>query len=152
MKNTAKFTQIIVRIGYVALAVCVFALPYFLSKNIDASANEMKAQWLYIPFYFVVPAGYAALACLDKIMQNVQNENLFDNTIARLLKIIVWCCLYAGVVGVLSFLLVLALHKIVMIYVLLLAFGEMFMSLICYVLKSCFEAGHTIKEENDLTV
>ena len=51
-----------------------------------------------------------------------------------------------------SFVLILAINKSVVIYMLILALGEYFMALICNVLKSCFEAGNLIKEENDLTI
>lgn len=152
MKNSAKTTQIIIRLGYIGLTASLFVFPYVLNKGTNGFGAQANSLWLLVPFYFVVPAGYTALVCIDKIMNNVIKENIFDNKIAKLLKIISYCCLYAGVVGTLSFLLVLIIHKYMMIYVLLLALGEMFMALICYVLKQCFETGNELKQENDLTI
>lgn len=152
MKKSAKITQIIVRIGYLGLTASLFVFPYMLHSISSGFGTAPNNIWLLVPFYFVVPAGYAALVCIDKIMKNVINENIFDNQITKLLKIISWCCIYAGVVGMLSFLIVFVLHEYMMIYVLLLAFGEMFMALICHVLKSCFESGNALKQENDLTI
>lgn len=156
MKSSAKFTQFVVRIGYVGLTAALFLVPYFLGKGsveqYNSYGNAFNGVWITAPFYFVAPAGYIALACIDVIMQNVKNENVFCNKIAKLLKVIVWCCFYAGCVGLISFVLILAINKSVVIYMLILALGEYFMALICNVLKSCFEAGNLIKEENDLTI
>ena len=149
MKSSAKFTQFVVRIGYVGLTAALFLVPYFLGKGsieqYNSYGNAFNGVWITAPFYI-------ALACIDVIMQNVKNENVFCNKIAKLLKVIVWCCFYAGCVGLISFVLILAINKSVVIYMLILALGEYFMALICNVLKSCFKAGNLIKEENDLTI
>lgn len=153
MKSSAKFTQFVVRIGYVGLTAALFLVPYFLGKgSLEQYNSSFNSNWITVPFYCVVPAGYVALVCIDVIMQNVKNENVFCNKIAKLLKIIVWCCFYAGCVGLISFVLIFALNKFAVIYMFILALGEYFMALICNVLKSCFEAGNLIKEENDLTI
>ncbi|MDO4364450.1 MAG: DUF2975 domain-containing protein [Clostridia bacterium] len=153
MKSSAKFTQLVVRIGYVGLTAALFLVPYFLGKgSLEQYNSSFNSSWITVPFYCVVPAGYVALVCIDVIMQNVKNENVFCNKIAKLLKIIVWCCFYAGCVGLISFVLIFALNKFAVIYMFILALGEYFMALICNVLKSCFEAGNLIKEENDLTI
>lgn len=153
MKSSAKFTQFVVRIGYVGLTAALFLVPYFLGKgSLEQYNSSFNSNWITVPFYCVVPAGYVALVCIDVIMQNVKNENVFCNKIAKLLKIIVWCCFYAGCVGLISFVLTFALNKFAVIYMFILALGEYFMALICNVLKSCFEAGNLIKEENDLTI
>lgn len=152
MKSSAKFTQLVVRVGYVGLTAALFLLPYFLKKESVMQYNSYNSIWITVPFYCVVPAGYTALACIDAIMQNVKKENVFCSKIAKLLKIIVWSCFYAGCVGLTSFILIFALHKVAIVYIAVLALGEFFMALICNVLKSCFEAGNLIKEENDLTI
>lgn len=152
MTSSAKFTQLVVRIGYVGLTASLFLLPYFLGKESVVQYNSYNSTWITVPFYCVAPAGYIALVCIDMIMQNVKKENVFCSKIAKLLRIIVWCCFYAGCVGLISFVLILTLYKVAVIYILILALGEFFMALICNVLKACFEAGNLIKEENDLTI
>lgn len=152
MKSSAKFTQIIVRLGYVGLTAALFLLPYLLNQNLVSQSGGYENIWLLAPFYCVVPAGYIALVSIDKIMQSIKNDDVFCSKIAKLLKVIVWCCFYAGSVGLASVIVILAVHKFFALYILILVLGEYFMALICNVLKSCFEAGNLIKEENDLTI
>ena len=77
MKSSAKFTQFVVRIGYVGLTAALFLVPYFLGKGsieqYNSYGNAFNGVWITAPFYCVAPAGYIALACIDVIMQNVKN-------------------------------------------------------------------------------
>lgn len=152
MKSSAKFTQIIVRLGYVGLTAALFLFPYLLNQNLVSQSGGYENIWLLASFYCVAPAGYIALVSIDKIMQSIKNDDVFCSKIAKLLKVIVWCCFYAGSVGLASVIVIFAVHKFFALYILILVFGEYFMALICNVLKSCFEAGNLIKEENDLTI
>ena len=76
MKNlySVSITHFVIRLCYVLLAAAVVLFPLFMRVQ-DGSPFYfvMLAQhgkYLIFPFYAVVPAGYAALICLDKIMIN----------------------------------------------------------------------------------
>lgn len=151
MKKSATFTQIIVRIGYIALAATAVLFPYsVVLSNFDA-VNYIDSRLLTIPFYFVVPAGYVALISIDLIMSQIKKGNVFNGKIVKYLTALVGACIYAGVVGVVAFV-VAHFKDAFMPYTLILSFAEFFMALICYVLKHCFVAGEKIKDENDLTI
>lgn len=152
MKKSATFTQVIIRICYVLLAIACFYLPFALTMSLFDSVNYFDPKLLTIPFYLVVPAGYVALICLDKIMSCVKKNEIFTGKIIKCLKALSIACVYAGTVGVVAFIVEYFACDFQIPYMLILAVGEFFMALICYVLKHCFVAGGQLKEENDLTI
>lgn len=153
MKTSAKITQLIVRLGYVVLTLSIYLVPLAMTlsnfDNIDESFNN---NWIIIPFYFVVPAGYVALVVIDMIMSCIKKNEIFTGKIVKLLKILSLACVYAGLVGLVSTMAVYFVGNYFIFYMLILSAGELFMALICYVLKHCFVAGGELKEENDLTI
>lgn len=149
------FTHFAVRLCYVLLAASVVAFPMLMkAQEGDIYYFVMLAvhgRYLIVPFYLVVPAGYAALICLDKILSNLKKDKVFDYQNVRLLNLITWCCLYAAGVGVVSFVVIAVQYKSIET-VILLAFGEAFMALVVRVVRNVFKKAIEIKEENDLVV
>lgn len=153
-RRSVILTQIIVRLCYVILAVCAAVLPFVTEKYAQAVGISFIAEYgrfILAPFYLVVPAGYAALVCIDKLLINIKKEVVFDKVNVRLLRIISRCCFYAAAVGILSFS-VMAAAKYPYASLIILASGEAFMGLVVRVVKNVFEAAIEIKEENELTI
>jgi len=98
-----------------------------------------------------VPAGYVALFCLDRILTNIKKDVVFDERNIKLLNIITLCCLFAAVVGLVSYVIIAVIYKSIET-VILLALGEGFMALVVRVVRNVFKKAIEIKEENDLTV
>lgn len=150
--KSIKLTHFIVRLCYVLLGAVAIALPFVLENGLfEFEILGQIKSYIYFPFYLVVPAGYIALICLDKLLKNVKSDLVFDNKNVNLLRIISYACFYAGFVGLTSFVVVLALDFMFETLIVL-ACGEMFMGLVVRVVKNIFERAIEIKEENDLTV
>lgn len=151
--KSVKLTQIFVRACYALLALAVVILPFVFNDFdlVDMMPDPPKASYILVPFYLIVPAGYVALVCLDKLLCNIKRDIVFDAKNVRLLDIISWACVYAGAAGVASFVAVTLLYDAFPTYIILAA-GELFMALVVNVVKKLFDKAIEIKEENDLTV
>ncbi|MBQ8980702.1 MAG: DUF2975 domain-containing protein [Eubacterium sp.] len=153
--KSANLTQIIVKICYVLLAVSVILFPILMrQKDGDAFYFVMIAEhgrYLIFPFYAVVPAGYAALICLDKLLSNIKKDIVFDSRNVKILNSISLCCIYAALVGIISYAVIALCYKSIET-VILLAFGEAFMALVVRVVRDVMQKAIEIKQDNDLVV
>ena len=153
--KSAQLTQFAVRLCYFLLAASVILFP-ILMKAQDGSPwyfvmIAQHGKYLIFPFYAVVPAGYAALICLDKILTNIRHDIVFDADNVKLLNKITYCCLFAAAVGVVSYVIIAVAYKSIET-VMLLAFGEAFMALVVRVVRDVMNKAIEIKEDNDLVV
>lgn len=145
-------TQIVIKVCYVLLAVVSVALPILLSKGmLHFEILNQITQYVTIPFYLVVPAGYVALICLDKLLINIKKDVVFDSKNTKLLNTISWACFYAGCVGLVSFIGIF-IKAFMFETMLVLSAGEYFMWLVVRVVKHILEKAIELKEENDLTI
>ncbi|MBQ7596326.1 MAG: DUF2975 domain-containing protein [Clostridia bacterium] len=161
MKHSEKsvlLTQIIVRACYVLLFLAAIALTVMVFKGqvFRRSFAEINllisfGKKVLIPFYLVVPAGYAALICLDKLLANVKQNKVFERSSVTLLRIISYCCFYAAAVGLVSYF-VIAATSTPLESIFILSLGEGFVGLVVRVVKNVFEKAIEIKEENDLVI
>ncbi len=153
--KSTGLTHFAVRLCYILLAVSVIAFPVLMkAQEGDWYYFVMLAvhgKYLIYPFYAVVPAGYIALICLDKILGNIKKDIVFDNNNVKLLNLITVCCLYAAAVGIVSFVIIALNYKSIETLILL-AFGEAFMALVVRTVRNVFKKAIEIKEENDLVV
>ncbi|MBQ8077395.1 MAG: DUF2975 domain-containing protein, partial [Eubacterium sp.] len=123
-------------------------------KDGDAFYFVMIAEhgrYLIFPFYAVVPAGYAALICLDKLLSNIKKDIVFDSRNVKILNSISLCCIYAALVGIISYAVIALCYKSIET-VILLAFGEAFMALVVRVVRDVMQKAIEIKQDNDLVV
>ncbi len=161
MKHSEKsvlLTQIIVRACYVllflaaiALTVMVFKGQVFRRSFAEINLLVSFGKKVLIPFYLVVPAGYAALICLDKLLANVKQNKVFERSSVTLLRILSYCCFYAAAVGIVSYF-VIAATSTPLESIFILSLGEGFVGLVVRVVKNVFEKAIEIKEENDLVI
>jgi len=153
--KTTGITHFAVRLCYVLLAAAVIAFPVLMkAQEGDWYYFVMIAvhgRYLIYPFYAVVPLGYAALICLDKLLGNIKKDIVFDEKNIKLLNLITVCCLLAAVVGAVSFVVIAFMYKSIET-VILLAFGEGFMALVVRVVRNIMKKAIELKEDNDLVV
>lgn len=155
MKNynkSAKLMQIFIRICYVLLALLAI-LGTYLITHISIADTEFILLCC-IPFFLVLPAGYAVLICLDKLMQNIRLDIVFDNKNTRIFKKISICCFYAVIIGILSCIsfIITDISYVFCFPIIILASGEAFMGLIVMIIESVFHRAIELKNENDLTI
>lgn len=150
--KSVKLTHFAVRFCYVMLALAALTLPYLLTSGFYhfEILTQIK-DYIIGPFYAVVPAGFIALFCLDRLLGNIRKNTVFDMQNVKLLRIISIACAYAGLVGLVSFI-VIMLKDFMFETMAVLSAGEFFVALIVNVVKNVFEKAIEIKEENDLTV
>lgn len=153
--KSVMLTLSTIKICYVLLAASVIAFP-ILMKAQDGDwyyfvMIAVHGRYLIFPFYLVVPAGYIALICLDKILCNIKVDIVFDKKNIKLLNIIARCCLYASAVGVISYVVIVVFYKSIET-VILLAIGEAFMAIVVRVVRDVLNKAIKIKEENELTI
>lgn len=150
--KSINLTQLIIRICYLLLAVVSVALPFLLTNGFFhfEILSQIKS-YIIGPFYAVVPAGYVALICLDKLLMNIKKDIVFDYKNTKLLNIISWACFYAGCIGLASFIFILV-EDFMFETMIVLSAGEYFMALVVKVVKNVFVKAIELKEENDLTI
>ncbi len=150
--KSVNLTHFIVRLCYVLLGAASVLLPIVLYKGLyEFEILGQIKSYIIGPFYAVVPAGYMALVCLDKLLINIKKEIVFETQNVKLLKIISIACFYAGMIGLISFIAVWLLD-FMFETLLVLSMGEFFMALVVRVVKNIFEKAIELKAENDLTI
>lgn len=152
--QSIALTKLIIKCCYVLLAAGVIAFPFLIDRGDTEEFFGFLSRYgrfLIIPFYCVVPEGYAALICLDKLLSNVKKGVIFDSKNIALLNNVSLSCFAAAAVGAISFI-VIAIINIPFETLIILPAAEAFMGLVVSVVKTVFEAAIEIKEDNDLVV
>ena len=155
--KTTIALKAIIKFCYFALAlatVFLWAVQFFGAHDASCIYGiENRYYILLCSFSLGVPAGYVALAYIDKLLSLVLRDSIFEATTTRYIDKISYCCVYAGIIGIgaitASFVLEIDAYFI-MFFILML--GEFFMALLLKVIKKIFAKAIEIKDENDLTV
>ena len=155
--KTTVVLKVIIKFCYVGLALALVFL--YLLQYLGAHGTtwiygvEMKYYIVLYSFALSVPAGYVALAFIDKLLTVVRQDEVFSEKTIKYLDIISICCLCATAVSIGSVVASVILHidtYVVMFF--MIAMGELFMALLLKVVKKVFSKAIELKEENDLTV
>lgn len=85
-----------------------------------------------------------AVIALNKLLSNISKDDVFIPQNSRCLRIISWCCVFAGLTFTFF-----SLWKQEFLFA---AFFAMFLGLIMRVLKNVFEKAVELKSENDFTI
>lgn len=158
-KKSVKFTHFMVRLFYVVLIVVTAGSIRWLTLN------SIEGFGLYfVPFFISVPAGCAALICLDKLLVNIKKKIVFEKVNVKLLKIFSWLCFAVFAVTFLFAAIALirgysdradflnVFDVFYAIFAFCAAVAELFVGVVVRVVKNIFEAAIKIKEENELTI
>ena len=149
--KSVMLTHFIVRACYFLLAAAAIALPFIVYDGMFGITGEIKT-YVIAAFYAVVPAGFAALIALDKLLVNIRKDIVFDSKNISLLRLISYLCIYAGCVGLIAFIVISAVFRFIFETMIILSIGEFFMALVVRVVKNIFDAAIKLKEENELTI
>ena len=157
--KSADILKAIIKICYVMLAAVVIVMLVIttgtitLSKESFKLIEEIQVRLLIFLFYAVVPAGYAALVCIDKLLTNIKKDLVFESETLKYLNIISYACVYAAVVGIVSVVisLISGVYDFFIVFILL-SLGEFFMAIVLQVIRQVFKKAIDIKEENELTI
>ncbi len=157
--KSVDILKVIIKICYILLAAVVFVMWFITTGTITWDGDsfklieEFQIRLLSFPFYAVVPAGYAALVCIDKLLTNIKKDLVFEAATLKYLNIISYACVYASVVGIVSVVISLVsdVYDFIIVFSLL-SLGELFMAIVLQVIKQVFRKAIDIKEENELTI
>lgn len=157
--KSVDILKVIIKICYILLAAVVFVMWFITTGTITWDGDsfklieEFQIRLLSFPFYAVVPAGYAALVCIDKLLTNIKKDLVFEAETLKYLNIISYACVYASVVGIVSVVISLIsdVYDFIIVFSLL-SLGELFMAIVLQVIKQVFRKAIDIKEENELTI
>lgn len=157
--KSVDILKAIIKICYVMLAVLVFVMLFITTGTITLAGESFKLiedfqiKLLIFPFYAVVPAGYLALVCIDRLLTNIKKDLVFEAETLKHLNRISYACVYATVVGVVSVVisLISGVYDFLIVFTLL-SLGELFMAIVLQVIKQVFKKAIDIKEENELTI
>lgn len=157
--KSVDILKVIIKICYILLAAVAFAMLFITTGTITWDGDsfklieEFQVRLLSFPFYAVVPAGYAALVCIDKLLTNIKKDLVFEAETLKYLNIISYACVYASVVGIVSVVISLIsdVYDFIIVFSLL-SLGELFMAIVLQVIKQVFRKAIDIKEENELTI
>ena len=155
-RGTTTFLKVaIFFIGGIILALCLW-LPGLARYSADMNPEYAYLRFpvlvgMYItaiPFYFAL---YQAL----RILNSVENENAFSESVVLSLRQIKNCAIIISISYLIeSFFLVLksALHPGIAIIVFTIIFASLIISVFSALLQELFRSALAIKAENDLTV
>lgn len=157
--KSVDILKVIIKICYILLAAVAFVMLFITTGTITWDGDsfklieEFQVRLLSFPFYAVVPAGYAALVCIDKLLTNIKKDLVFEAETLKYLNIISYACIYASVVGIVSVVISLVsdVYDFIIVFSLL-SLGELFMAIVLQVIKQVFRKAIDIKEENELTI
>lgn len=157
--KSVDILKVIIKICYILLAAVAFVMLFITTGTITWDGDsfklieEFQVRLLSFPFYAVVPAGYAALVCIDKLLTNIKKDLVFEAATLKYLNIISYACVYASVVGIVSVVISLVsdVYDFIIVFSLL-SLGELFMAIVLQVIKQVFRKAIDIKEENELTI
>lgn len=140
-------SQILVKICYVVLAVCVIAAPR-LVRLYETVVETQRAQSVYVPLlitlYSCVPPAVTALVCLDLLLHNIKKNRAFVGQNVKLLRSLSLCCFCVAVIFV--------YFSVLRPFAFLIVFAAGFLGIILRVVKNCFQQAVAIREENDFTI
>ena len=130
-------------------------IPKFLGMHGTKVIYGVEEKYFVVLYTFLLslPAGYVALAFIDKLLTVVRKNEVFEIKTTKYLDKISYCCVYASLVAFASVIasFVLRIDTYVVLFSMLLL-AELFMALLLKVIKKIFAKAIELKEENDLTI
>lgn len=160
-KGLLKLTHIMIKAFYFIVLIVVILPPVVYKTKVFA--DEFLRCYM-IPLYISLPAGVAALVCLDRLFGNLRKDIVFRADNVKYLNILSICCFIASAISLSSFAVIMCINfaqegywiiivgGVLYILFFIMGIGEIFVGLIVRVVKNTFESAIVIKDENDLTI
>ncbi len=147
MKNKKSVYVCIALCAVTSLALLIFAFlaPTALKRYAEMrNYASLPQNWLLGVYYFCLIPAISAILSLFKLLFNINSGRVFVQKNVTLIGVISLSCLIACAICAVG------AYKFPMLLVI--AFAAAFMSVVTWVVKSCFSAACVIKAENELTI
>jgi type III secretory pathway component EscV len=148
MWNPAKsviLSAVCTKAAIVLVMIAALAMPYLIPTYVNYTGKTAEIiPSLLITVYACAVPGLVSLICLNRLLTNIRQEEVFAEKNVRLLRILSWCSFAVAVI-----LLVSGFYYILFV---IMAVCAAFLGLILRVIKNVFEQAIIIKQENDFTI
>ena len=131
------------RLFMVLLAVAVIAAPQIAFWYFGDTPSRLHLPFRITVYLCAIP-GYALLFCLDKLLRNIREGEVFYKGNVKMLRMISWCCIAVGLIALGS--------SFYYVSFAIVAVACAFFGLIIRVIKNVFEQAIEMKEEADFTI
>lgn len=144
-QKTARLSQWVARVFMLILFSLLFLMPAFSRWYVKLrDMTQLDGTTILAAFYLCVPACFAALFLIDRLLQNIRRSRVFLEENTRFVRRIALCCaavcLVTGAAGFVY-------PPLLFITVIML-----FLCLLLNVVASVLSAATALREENDLTI
>ncbi len=143
--KSVKLSSICTKIAIALVVAFAFAMPFMVNSYVGyAGKNPEVAFPLMVTLYACIVPGAVSLFCLDRLLANIEKNEVFIESNVRLLRFISWCCFAVSAI--------LFVSGFYYIFLLIVAVAAAFLGLILRVVKNVIEQAVHIKRENDFTI
>ena len=144
--KSVKLSKFCVVLFMVLLAAVCLTAPWLFRLLIRLRLwdQQVKLPMFLVSTYTVAVPGAVALAALWRLLKNISGGAVFVAGNVKLLRLLSWCCIAAGLVCLVS-----AFYYLPF---LLLSAAAAFVGLMLRVVKNAFAEAVEIKNENDFTI
>lgn len=143
-----KYLIILVQLGIIGLSIIAywFFNNYKLFARFKYLVNSLDKYLLLfiISTYLILLVGFYIMSNLSKLINNINEEEIFTLENINLLRYISWACFLIAFISLLS-------TFYYYVWFIIFVVG-IFMGMLLRVIKNVFSKALEIKEENDLTV
>lgn len=142
-QTSAKLTRVITWFFFVLLAALMVFANLLLSWFFGPARTDTIIKIL-VTFYTCCPAAWCALFCIDRLLRNIINKEVFIKKNVSYMRVLSWCCAFVALACLIA--------GFFYVPFFIFSLGAAFMMLILRVLKNVMAAATMIKDENELTI
>lgn len=148
-KKSLFLSSVLTKITFAGLVIFLFFVPRFADFYNSVSSVLMRGE--VVPKNFIIISTYTAeipalaiCILLERLLTNIKNNDVFINANVKLLRMMSYCCFFAGIVFA-----IFTYYQPVAFFIF---FACEFIGLILRVIKNVFEKAVELREENDYTI
>lgn len=143
--KSLKLSKFCVYLFFILMVLFCFTAPWVYNVFIENRYFSYSAYpFLLITTYTAVIPATIALYSLFKLLNNIERDFIFEYENIKYLRVISWCCIFAGIICLIS-----GLYDWGFVPV---AVAAAFVGLILRVVKNVIAQACEIKQENDYTI
>ena len=132
--------------GFLVMIGMCIVFPILGIERIATVEDAAQYAWLSFPLsYLILALVLGSDVCLLLLIDSIRTDRFFTEKSVRLLLLISWAALCAGVLAIPLFFLFIR-------EALFIAFVALFLGVVLRVVAQVIEQANTIKEENDATI
>ncbi|ADY56279.1 hypothetical protein Sgly_1984 [Syntrophobotulus glycolicus DSM 8271] len=138
-------SSICTKAAIVLVILTAFAMPHLVPTYVNFAGKDPEIiRPLLLTVYACALPGLLSLICLNRLLANIRQGEVFAEKNVRLLRVLSWCSFIVSAILFIS-----GFYYILFVMI---AICAAFLGLILRVIKNVFEQAIVIKQENDFTI